>query len=497
MEPETTPPTTEPQYDYDVIVIGGGSGGLAAAKEAALYGVRVCCFDYVEPSNQGTVWGLGGTCVNVGCIPKKLMHRAANIHGDLEDARSFGWQVDPAAVRHNWETLVDAVRGHIGSLNWGYMNDLPKKGVNYINGFATFEAPHTLSYREPDGKTGRVTGNQIIIAVGGRPVFPDIPGAREHCITSDDLFYLDHPPGKTLVVGASYVALECAGLLTHLGFDTTVMVRSILLRGFDLECATKIGDYMEAHGTKFVKETVPTRVEKLPSGKLRVTAMGPEARAVVEEYDTVLLAIGRVPNTKSLHLERVGVNIDPRTGKLPCVNDTTNVPYIHVIGDAQLGAPELTPTAIMCGRLLSRRIVAGMDEQMSYDYVPTTVFTPLEYGCIGMSEERAKEQFGADNIEVYHSAFRPLEWSVCEHRPHEDGFCKLICNRAAGMRVVGLHYLGPNAGEVTNGWAVAMRMGATKHDFDMGIGIHPTCAENLNGLTVTKSSGASAKKGGC
>lgn len=421
-------------------------------------------------------------------------------HTDVEDAEQYGWRVDPKAMTHDWNTMVQGIRDHIGALNWGYRNDLSAKNVEYINGFATFEDPHTISYRSPEGTVNRLTADKIIIAVGGRPVYLDIPGAKENCVTSDDFFYLEKPPGKTLVVGASYVALECAGVLTHLGYDTTVMVRSILLRGFDTDMATRIGAYMERHGTKFIQESIPTRIDRLPSGQLQVTAQthGVEV-PIVDVYDTVLLAIGRIPNTHKLHLDRCGVAMDPRTGKIPCVNEQTNVPHIYCIGDALLGAPELTPTAILAGKLLAKRLYAQATDLINWDTVPTTVFTPIEYGSIGLSEERAIEKYGADHIDVFHTEFTPLEWTVARNRDADTDGCyaKLICVATENMRVVGFHYLGPNAGEVTNGFAVGMRLGATKFDFDMGIGIHPTCAETLNTLTITKRSQASAKKGGC
>ena len=231
-------------YDYDIIVIGGGSGGLAASKEAARLGKKVAVCDFVKPSPAGTSWGLGGTCVNVGCIPKKLMHQAALLGEALQDAKSFGWEIQEEVMNHNWTKMVEEVQNHIGSLNWGYRVDLREKKVIYLNEYAQFVDNHKLTTTDKKGQEKTITAEKFILATGGRPRYPDIPGV-EFGISSDDIFSLPHSPGKTLLVGASYIALECAGFLAALGCDTSVMVRSILLRGFDQQMASKIGEYME------------------------------------------------------------------------------------------------------------------------------------------------------------------------------------------------------------------------------------------------------------
>ena len=219
-------------YDYDLFVIGGGSGGLSAARQSAELGAKVAVADFVTPTPMGTKWGLGGTCVNVGCIPKKLMHHAALFAESRKDMTEQGWTINEAE-KPDWSTLVGNIQGHIKSLNFGYKGDLSKNKVPYFDAFATFVDPHTIKLVNAKNEESQVTADKIIVAVGGRPSYPEIPGAKEFGITSDDLFSLRKPPGKTLVVGASYVALECAGFLTAFGFDTTVMVRSIFLRGFD------------------------------------------------------------------------------------------------------------------------------------------------------------------------------------------------------------------------------------------------------------------------
>ncbi|ERE88877.1 thioredoxin reductase 1 [Cricetulus griseus] len=385
-------------YDFDLIIIGGGSGGLAAAKARP----ALC---------------LGGTCVNVGCIPKKLMHQAALLGQALKDSRNYGWKVEDT-VKHDWEKMTESVQNHIGSLNWGYRVALREKKVYYENAYGKFIGSHKIKAKNNKGKEKIYSAERFLIATGERPRYLGIPGDKEYCISSDDLFSLPYCPGKTLVVGASYVALECAGFLAGIGLDVTVMVRSILLRGFDRDMANKIGEHMEEHGIKFIRQFVPIKV---------------------------LLAVGRDACTRTIGLETVGVKINEKTGKIPVTDEEqTNVPYIYAIGDILEGKLELTPVAIQAGRLLAQRLYGGSTVKCDYDNVPTTVFTPLEYGCCGLSEEKAVEKFGEENIEE---------------------------------RVVGFHVLGPNAGEVTQGFAAALKCGLTKQQLDSTIGIHPVCAE--------------------
>jgi thioredoxin reductase (NADPH) len=279
------------EFDYDFIVIGGGSGGMAAAKEAAKAGAKVALFDYVKPSTQGTKWGLGGTCVNVGCVPKKLMHHASLMSPILhQDAATFGWKV-PDQIEHDWSKLVETVQNHVKSLNFGYRTGLRSANVTYINALAKFNGPREISY-SLKGEEKTITGKYILIAVGGRPHIPrDVPGALEFAITSDDIFSLQRNPGKCLVVGASYIALECAGFLTELGYPTTVAVRSILLRGFDRQCSEKIGQVMEAFGTKFYRGSLPTSLVKQDDGRILVTFSGGREQEVPNLYTHRRLAV--------------------------------------------------------------------------------------------------------------------------------------------------------------------------------------------------------------
>ncbi len=342
-----------------------------------------------------------------------------------------------------------------------------------------------------------MTANAVVIAVGGRPNYEAIKGAREYAITSDDLFWLEKSPRKTLVVGASYVALECAGFLTHIGCDTTLMVRSIFLRGFDQDMANRIGAYMEAHGTKICRPAIPTELTKTESGKILVHyKLLSDGTSKTEEFDSVLLAIGRKPVTADLDLEKAGVKVEDN-GKIR-VNEyeQTDVDNIYAIGDVAYGKPELTPVAIMTGKLLAKRMMGVSTDVMDYTNIPSTVYTPLEYGFCGLSEDEAIKIHGLENIDVYHSSFKPLEWNFLESREGDVCYNKVIVERKTD-KVLGYHYLGPNAGEVTQGFAVGLKCGITKKQWDSTVRIHPTCAEEMMSLTVTKASGKKAGKSGC
>ncbi|KFR01767.1 Thioredoxin reductase 1, cytoplasmic, partial [Opisthocomus hoazin] len=431
-------------------------------QEAAKYEKKVMVLDFVTPTPLGNSWGLGGTCVNVGCIPKKLMHQAALLGQALQDSRKFGWQFTEE-VKHNWMTMTESVQNYIGSLNWGYRVALREKKVTYENAYGEFVGPHTVKK-----KSDKYKAQYILLVVSNflyffSPLF---------FFFSDDLFSLPYCPGKTLVVGASYVALECAGFLAGLGLDVTVMVRSILLRGFDQDIANKIGEYMEEHGINFIREFVPIKV-----GLKWTDVCVPLATELVS-FTVAMVVVHRHSNTWRKNLFSVCVCLDRRlTGKIPVSDEEqTNVPYIYAVGDILQDKLELTPVAIQAGRLLVQRLYAGATSKCDYVNVPTTVFTPLEYGACGYSEEAAVEKFGEENIEVYHSHFWPLEWTV-PSRDNNKCYAKIICNIQDSERVIGFHVLGPNAGEVTQGFAAAIKCGLTKEQLDSTIGIHPVCAE--------------------
>ncbi|KAJ8380214.1 hypothetical protein SKAU_G00009920 [Synaphobranchus kaupii] len=486
------------KFDYDLVVIGGGSGGLACSKEAAQFGKKVAVLDYVEPSPKGTKWGLGGTCVNVGCIPKKLMHQSALLGTAVKDARKYGWNI-PTPVSLDWATMAEAVQNHVRSLNWGHRVQLQDKKVQYLNVKGSLVDEHTIRGVSKAGKETIMTAENIVIATGMRPKFPaDVPGAAEHGISSDDLFWLKESPGKTLVVGASYVALECAGFLTGVGLDTTVMVRSIALRGFDQQMAGLVTDYMDSYGTKFSWNCIPKKVEKLASGALQVTwdDAGPRGENR-ETFDSVLWAIGRAAETGMLNLEKIGVALQKESGKIILAdNEASTVPNIYAIGDIGKDRPELTPVAIKAGKLLARRLFGASRELMNYDNIATTVFTPLEYGCVGLSEEEAERRHGKDGIEVYHAFYKPLEFIVAE-RDASQCYIKVVCLREGDQPILGLHFTGPNAGEVTQGFALGFQCGATYRHLLETVGIHPTCAEEIIKLNITKRSGLDATVTGC
>lgn len=393
--------------------------------------------------------------------------------------------------------MVESVNNHIRSLNFGYKKELTQKGVKYYNKFATFKDRNTLILTDKRGKTEEVTAKYITIAVGGRPSYPDIPGAKEHCITSDDIFWRQDSPGKTLVVGASYVALECAGFLNAMEFDVDVMVRSILLRGFDQDIAKKIGEDMVAMGVNFVNGATPSSIEKLESGKLKVTFKQGDL-TLDAEYDTVLLAMGRKIITDQLDMEKAGLVAEKNGKFVTNPDESTSVDNIFAIGDVKQGNLELTPVAIESGKRLSRRLFGGKTALMNYDTIPTTVFTPLEYGSCGLPEEEAIARWGEDDIEVYHTTFSPLEWQYNKgFNSKRLCYVKLITVISDEHRIVGFHILCPNAGEVTQGFAVAMHVGVKKAQLDDVVGIHPTIAEEFTKLLTTRREDPNPIKSGC
>eukprot|EP00934_Nitzschia_sp_Nitz4_P001609 Nitzschia sp. Nitz4//scaffold126_size65214//48050//50154//NITZ4_006162-RA/size65214-snap-gene-0.58-mRNA-1//-1//CDS//3329534707//1609//frame0 len=492
-------------YDYDLVVIGGGSGGMAAAKEAASLGAKVALCDFVKPSPSGTTWGLGGTCVNVGCIPKKLFHFGATLRDSIESDAAFyglatadGVQPDemgllPASSAYpNWSVAKDNIRNYIRSLNFKYRVRLREKSVEYLNKLATFKDPHTVEVTDKKGRSSTITSSRFLIATGGRPSPLDCEGG-ELAISSDDVFFLEENPGKTLCVGASYISLECAGFLAGFGYDVTVAVRSILLRGFDRECADKIGTYMEDHGIKFRREVTPTKLEKTADGRIKVNF----SDGTEDVYDTVLAAIGRQADTDKLGLDAVSIQTNARNKKIATKFEQTTTPNIYAVGDVMEGCPELTPVAIQAGVGLARRLFGGSKEPMDYVNICTTVFTPLEYSCVGLSEDDAIAKLGEGNVEVYHREFQPLEWSLSGERKDTFAFTKIVVDKTPEENVLGIHYLGPNAGEVMQGYGVSMKKGLRYRELIETVGIHPTNSEEIVGLSITKSSGEDAAAGGC
>jgi len=396
-------------------------------------------------------------------------------------------------VNHDWSTMIANVGQYIKSINFGYLGDLAESGVKYHNAYAVFVDKNTVEATFKMGtkfeKKQRFSARRFVIAVGGRPSLPEWVPGYEHGITSDDIFYLKKNPGKTLVVGAAYVALECAGFLHGVGCDTTVMVREYILRGFDGECADKITIHMQQHGTRFLQPYNLKAIQKLDDGKLQVTYTHAFTKEESSElFDTVFFAIGRYADVKALHLDMFDMKMKDKK-ILTNEYQQTSVPHIYAIGDIIAGGLELTPVAIKTGRLLVQRFYAGSSKKMDFNLVPTTVFTPLEYGACGLSEEDAAKKFGEDNIKVYKKSYYVLEYSLGPRKSTDQAFIKLICTKDNDERVLGFHYCGPNAGEVTQGIGVAMRFNPTKQDFDDTVGIHPTTAEEMTGLVygVTES----------
>lgn len=490
-------PIAEQTYMYDLLVLGGGSGGLAAAKEAVGLGAKVAVLDFVTPSPRGSVWGLGGTCVNVGCIPKKLMHQAALLGEAIHEAKSYGWQLpDPTTIKHDWETLKTAVQNHIKGANWVTRVELRTKKIDYFNALGYFTDPHTITGVQKNGQTKTLTAKNILIAVGGRPKYPDIPGALEYGITSDDIFSLEHAPGKTLVVGAGYIGLECAGFLNGLGYDTTLMVRSIVLRGFDQQMAQIVAEAMETRGVHFIHQAKPKKLEKQADGRLLVDWVDKDGQVHQDVYDTVLFAIGRKPLTEELKPENAGIKVVGDTGKIDVIDEQTNIPHIYAVGDVLHKKPELTPVAIHAGRLLAKRLFGNSTEQMDYVNVATTVFSPMEYGCVGLSEEAAIAIHGEEHVEAYHAYYKPTEFSI----PQKDVshcYVKVIALRGNDQRVLGMHFVGPNAGEVIQGFAAAIKCNLTFPKLKGTVGIHPTTAEEFTRIFITKRSGLDPKPQSC
>lgn len=342
------------------------------------------------------------------------------------------------------------------------------------------------------GQEKYVSAQNFIIAVGGRPTYPDIPGAHLG-ITSDDLFSLNKDPGKVLLVGASYIALECAGFLNGIGYETTVMVRSILLRGFDQDIADMIGEDLANRGVNFIRTHVPTELIAQGKDEILVKAEDTKTKEKYEGvYNTVVFAIGRTACTQDLNLDALNIPVESNQ-KLAVSHEKTAVHNIYALGDVIHNAPELTPVAIKAGKLLVKRIYRKSTEQMNYKIVPTTVFTPLEYGCVGYSETDAKATL--KNVIVYHNQFVPLE-NALESEPRKC-YAKLVCDADNNEKVIGLHVLGPNAGEITQGFSLGVMMGASKKDFDALIGIHPTCAEVFTTMSVSKESNKKLESSGC
>ena len=439
-------------YDYDLITIGGGSGGVRASRMSANFGARVALIEERQ---------LGGTCVNVGCIPKKLLSYAAHYADDFTDAGGFGWSV--GSRDFDWARLIANKDREIARLNGVYARLLSDAGVTVIEARGRLIDAHTVQAGERT-----LTARHILVATGGWPVVPQIPGA-ELAITSNEAFHLAHLPARAVVVGGGYIAMEFASIFNGLGVKTTLVYRGRqLLRGFDRELGQVLAEEMAQKGIEILLDSNIERIER-ESGALAVQFVSGETR----ETDLVMYATGRAPNTRGLGLEEAGVAL-AANGALK-VDDffRSSVPSVYAIGDV-IDRIQLTPVATAEGTLLANTLFNNSARRMDYDNVPTAVFSHPNVATVGLGEDEARKRYG--EVEVYATRFRPLRATLSGSAGRV--FMKLVVDRKTD-RVLGVHMVGADAGEVIQGFAVALKCGATKAQFDATVGIHPTGAEEF------------------
>ena len=442
----------EISFDFDLFTIGGGSGGVRASRVSASYGAKVAI------AESGL---FGGTCVNVGCIPKKLFSYAAHWREEFEIAEAYGWST--SHPKFDWRTLLANKDKEIARLNAVYERLLTATGVEIIRGRATVIDPHTV---EVNGR--HYSARHILVATGSWPVIPPIEG-REHAITSNEAFHLEHLPERALVVGGGYIALEFASIFHGLGVKTTLSYRGKrLLRGFDADLGERIAEEMTHKGLKIHFGGEPSSIIKHPHTLEVCYTDGPH-----QTTDLVLFATGRKPNTANLGLARVGVKLAADGAVIVDQYSKSSVDSIHAIGDVT-NRINLTPVATAEAMWLARTLLRGEPTPVDHDNVPTAVFANPNLATVGLSEQMARERYGA--VDIYKTYFRPLKLTLTEKK--ERVFMKLVVERAS-QRVVGAHMIGPDAGEIIQGVAIAVKLGATKAQFDATIGIHPTVAEEF------------------
>ncbi|WP_217518942.1 glutathione-disulfide reductase [Vibrio metschnikovii] len=443
---------------FDYICIGGGSGGIASANRAAMHGAKVALIEAKD---------LGGTCVNVGCVPKKVMWHGAQIAEAMQlYAKDYGFDVKVNGL--DWSKLIESRQAYIGRIHQSYDRVLGNNKVQVIRGFARFIDAKTI---EVEGK--HYTADHILIAVGGRPTIPNIPGA-EYGIDSNGFFELTEQPKRVAVVGAGYIAVEIAGVLHALGTETHLFVRKESpLRSFDPMIIDTLTEVMKTEGPTLHTHSVPKQVVKEADGSLTLHLENGQSCNV----DTLIWAIGRHPATDAINLAATGVATNEQGYIKVDQYQNTNVEGIYCVGDIMEGGIELTPVAVKAGRQLSERLFNNKPEaKMDYDLVPTVVFSHPPIGTIGLTEPDAVANYGADQVKVYTSSFTAMYTAVTSHR--QPCKMKLVC---AGPEetVVGLHGIGFTVDEMIQGFAVAMKMGATKADFDSVVAIHPTGSEEF------------------
>lgn len=453
-----------PAYDFDLFVIGAGSGGVRAARLSASFGARVAIAEERY---------LGGTCVNVGCVPKKLFSYAAHFHEDFDDARGFGWRMH--VPRFDWPTLRDNKNREIARLNEVYQRLLESAGVKLLRGRAGILDEHTVVV-----DAGRYTARHILVATGSRAVMPPVPGA-ELAVTSDQAFFLERFPRRALVVGGGYIAVEFASIFNGLGAETTLSYRGgRLLRGFDEEVRDFLGVEMQKKGVQIHFNSHVAEI---------VAAQGDERRVRFKDgseqsFDLVMYATGRNPNSRGFGLEGTGVAMADNGGIQVDAEFRTSVPSICAIGDV-IDRLKLTPVALAEGICVANSLFNNRPMTMDYAGVPTAVFSHPNVGTVGLTEAQARERFGA--VDVYSTGFRALKHTLSGR--DERTLMKLVVDGESG-RVVGAHMVGPDAGETIQGIAVAIKCGATKAQFDATIGIHPTAAEEFVTLREKRAGSA-------
>lgn len=462
---------SDESYDYDLLVIGGGSGGVRASRIAAGHGAKVALLESrlthgIKPEYSA----IGGTCVNVGCVPKKLMVFASRYPGEIREMEGYGWK-GATEGSFDWKVFRENKNQEITRLNNVYQDFVLKNaGVEVIEATGSLASPNSVNVRHTaTGETSLVTAKNIIIAVGGWPFKPSIPGI-EHTITSNEIFYLEEQPKRIVVVGGGFIALEFANIMDGLGSDVTLMYRGdLFLRGFDQDMREHLREEMVNNSDIDVRFNAdPASIAKRDDGTLVVT----DAEGNDIECDAVLYATGRKGKIDGLGLDAAGVHTE---GTFIPVDEysRTNVPGIYAVGDIT-DRMALTPVALMEGHRLADTVFGGMDRPVDHEYIASTVFTTPEIGTVGYTEEEAAEKFG--DIDVYTNRFRAMKHSFPKSETYS--FFKLIVESTT-QRVVGCHVASDGAGEMMQGVAIAVKMGAKKEDFDNTIGIHPTSAEEL------------------
>lgn len=440
--------------DYDLIIIGAGSGGVRLARQSAQRGARVAV---VEARY------LGGTCVNVGCVPKKLFVYGAQVSDELEDAAGYGWQVPQSEIGFDWPTLVANKNAEIERLNGIYGQMLEGAGVTVINGTATLRGPNTVAIGERE-----LTANHITIATGSWPSIPEVPG-RDLILSSNEMFYLPQLPREAVVWGGGYIAVEFAGILAGLGVDTTLIYRGeLFLRGFDDDIRRFLVTEMEKKGIRLRFNTNITAVEESGSGYAVTLTDGS-----VLETGLVMAATGRRALTDGLGLDALGVEFTNQGHIQVDEYFQTAVPSITALGDV-IGTPQLTPVALAQAMVLSRRLFGDGEGEMDYRNIPTAVFCQPNIGTVGLTEAEARE--AGHRVVIYRSDFRPMKHTLSGR--DERCLMKLVVD-GDNDRVLGAHMVGAEAGEIIQGLGVALKCGATKADFDSTLGIHPTSAEEF------------------